>query len=128
MADPAAAQQDKASLHHYILARALRSVTPAGGRPVEADTATKAWAALYASDAQAAARAAGVSGAKMFGVSLPAVARAIERLPGAERCERYCGWPEGSQPPPPPELVSSPDARRARPECCGILPLGSWQL
>lgn len=38
----------------------------------------------------------------MFGLSNPKVQRAIRALPGAQRCERYCGWPEGQQPVPIP--------------------------
>lgn len=42
----------------------------------------------------------------MFGLSNPKVQRAIRELPGAQRCDRYCGWPEGQQPAPVP-LVSA---------------------
>lgn len=38
----------------------------------------------------------------MFGLTLPRVQRAIEALPGARRCDRYCGWPEGTEPEPVP--------------------------
>lgn len=47
----------------------------------------------------------------MFGLSLPRVQRAIEALPGAARCDRYCGWPEGEQPEPAPMV------RCAAPRC-----------
>ena len=42
----------------------------------------------------------------MFGLTQPRVQRAIEKLPGAARCDRYLGWREGEQPEAPP-LVSS---------------------
>lgn len=54
----------------------------------------------------------------MFGLSVERVQRAIEGLPGANRCDRYCGWPEGAQPDVPP-LVSS------RPQAAAGLPAGS---
>lgn len=61
-----------------------------------------AWAALAGPEAGAAGAApSSVSGAAMFGLSSPRVARLIEGLPGAERCERYTGWPEGARPEPP---------------------------
>ena len=41
----------------------------------------------------------------MFGLAAPRVARLIQALPGAERCERYSNWPEGEAPEAPP-LVS----------------------
>ena len=40
----------------------------------------------------------------MFGLGLAAVQRAVEKLPGVERCERYC-WPDEQERPPRPELV-----------------------
>lgn len=73
-------------------------MTPEGGAPVEGPTATKAWRALYESDASGAERTLGLSGDLMFGLAQPRVQRALEALPGAARCDRYCGWPEGEQP------------------------------
>eukprot|EP00887_Chlorella_sp_A99_P002328 scaffold10.g2328.t1 len=91
----------------------IRPVTPPGGRTaVQARSASKAWAALHLGDKQAAAKLIGLSGAKMFGVSAPAVQHAIQGLPGAERCDRYCGWPEGQQLPEAPELTKSEWRRR----------------
>ena len=37
----------------------------------------------------------------MFGLAAPRVARLIQALPGAERCERYSNWPEGEAPEAP---------------------------
>lgn len=76
-------------------------VTPKGCKPVEANTATKAWSALFTS--QDSARALGYSGAKQFGLQHPRVQRLLQGMPGAARCERYAAWP--SQPPPVPHLV-----------------------
>jgi hypothetical protein len=81
-------------------------VTPQGCQPVEGPTATKAWQALYACDEAGQARSLGISGEAMFGLALEAVQRAIQHLPGAHRCDCYCGWPEGLQP-EAPVLVSA---------------------
>ena len=78
-------------------------MTPKGCTPVEATTATKAWAALFTS--QDSARALGYSGAKQFGLQHPRVQRLLQGLPGAACCERYAAWP--GQPPPAPPLVTS---------------------
>ncbi|KAI3431442.1 hypothetical protein D9Q98_004494 [Chlorella vulgaris] len=80
----------------------LFRVTPQGCQPVEAPTATKAWQALYACDEAGQARSLGISGEAMFGLALESVQRAIQHLPGAHRCDCYCGWPEGLQPEAPP--------------------------
>ena len=48
----------------------------------------------------------------MFGLTAPRVQRAIEKLPGAARCDRYLGWREGEQPEVPP-LVSGLEWRRS---------------
>lgn len=37
------------------------------------------------------------AGDLMFGLSSARVQRAIRALPGATRCDRYCGWPEGEE-------------------------------
>jgi hypothetical protein len=80
-------------------------VQPRGCPPVEGPSATRAWQALYAGDAAGGARSLGLCGEQMFGLSAPRVQRALERLPGAQRCDRYCGWPEGTQL-AAPQLVS----------------------
>ncbi|DBA66045.1 TPA: hypothetical protein ACH3X2_003050 [Trebouxia sp. C0005] len=86
-------------------------VTPKGCKPVEANTATKAWSALFTS--QDSARALGYSGAKQFGLQHPRVQRLLQGMPGAARCERYAAWP--SQPPPVPHLTD--EEQREREAC-----------
>ena len=82
-------------------------VTPRGGQPVEADTASKAWAGLYAGNSKESARALGCSGAKQFGLAHPRVRKLLHKLSGATRCEAYADW-EGEAPSIPPlvRLVS----------------------
>ncbi|KAL0042492.1 hypothetical protein WJX79_001550 [Trebouxia sp. C0005] len=89
----------------------LFRVTPKGCKPVEANTATKAWSALFTS--QDSARALGYSGAKQFGLQHPRVQRLLQGMPGAARCERYAAWP--SQPPPVPHLTD--EEQREREAC-----------
>lgn len=79
-----------------------RRVTPQGFPAAEGLSATRAWQALYACDAAGGARSLGLNGEQMFGLSAPRVQRALQRLPGAQRCDSYCGWPEGMQPAAPP--------------------------
>lgn len=103
-------------------ARPLRRVTPQGGAPVEGPTALKAWQALYACDAAGAARSLGLSGELMFGLALPRMQRAIQALPGAARCDRYCSWAEGQQPEAVPLVrrwpVLGAAGGCAAPACC----------
>ena len=80
-------------------------VTPKGRPAVEGSSMAVAWAALSGPAAAAAASPSGATGAAMFGLSSARVARLIEGLPGAERCEHYAGWPEGARP-EAPALVS----------------------
>ncbi|KAL0040242.1 hypothetical protein WJX77_001213 [Trebouxia sp. C0004] len=89
----------------------LFRVTPKGCKPVEANTATKAWSALFTS--QDSARALGYSGAKQFGLQHPRVQRLLQGMPGAARCERYAAWP--GQPPPVPLLTD--EEQRERQAC-----------
>lgn len=72
---------------------------------MEAETASKAWAALYAGSSKESARALGFSGAKQFGLAHPRVKKLLHKLPGAARCEAYADW-EGETPSIPP-LVRS---------------------
>ena len=90
----------QAAFNQALLFVACR-VTPKGCKPVEANTATKAWSALFTS--QDSARALGYSGAKQFGLQHPCVQRLLQGMPGAARCERYAAWP--GQPPPVFHLV-----------------------
>ncbi|KAK9809202.1 hypothetical protein WJX72_011258 [[Myrmecia] bisecta] len=92
----------------------LFRVTPEGLPAVEAATATKAWAALYASEAgdngSASMRSLGIAGVRIFGLANPRIMRLLQRLEGANKCERYCSW-EGE----PPELVPlTPAEQRQR--------------
>ncbi|KAL4440395.1 hypothetical protein ABPG75_003396 [Micractinium tetrahymenae] len=90
----------------------LFRVTLKGCPSVEGPTATKAWKALY--DAASQARVVDVSGDVMFGLASAKVQRAIRTLPGAERCERYLGWPEGEE---PAEVPLSDEEKRERLAC-----------
>lgn len=96
-----------------------RRVTPKGCKPVQANTATKAWSALFTS--QDSARALGYSGAKQFGLQHPRVQRLLQGMPGAARCERYAAWP--GQPPPVPHLVGPNSNLQTCDEC-----ERDWQL
>lgn len=94
---------------HMERRRAVCRVTPRGRKPVEAATATAAWAALYTGSGGSGmyrSGGGGLHGARAFGVAHPAVAALLRGLPGAERCERFCGWPDGQERPPPPPCVS----------------------
>ncbi|GAB4814051.1 hypothetical protein N2152v2_001097 [Parachlorella kessleri] len=91
----------------------LFRVTPKGGQPTEGATPLQAWQALYAGDKLGRLRAMSMSGAAMFGLASPRVVALIQQLPGAARCERYCGWPEGEQPEVPPLTPSEERARLA---------------
>ena len=68
---------------------------------MEADTASKAWAGLYAGSSKESARALGCSGAKQFGLAHPRVRKLLHKLPSAARCEAYADW-EGEAPSIPP--------------------------
>ena len=81
-------------------------VTPEGGQPAEAATPTAAWSALYGASQRG--RVTAMCGARLFGLSDKRVLQLLAALPGANRCERFCGWP-GERPPPPP-LVRLHDA------------------
>ena len=73
---------------------------------MEADTASMAWAGLYAGSSKESARALGCSGAKQFGLAHPRVRKVLHQLPGAARCEAYADW-EGEAPSIPPLVRSS---------------------
>ena len=108
-AEAASARVGRLELAAVTLCKAQQSacccrVTPRGGQPVEAETASKAWAGLYAGSSKESARALGCSGAKQFGLAHPRVRKLLHRLPDAARCEAYADW-EGEAPSIPP-LVS----------------------
>lgn len=92
-------------------------VTPEGGASVTGSTPTAAWQELYklsgpgsdgsrASAAATAARAASVSGPRLFGLAHPLVTTLIQALPGAASCDCYLAW-QGTPPAPQP-LVRDP--------------------
>lgn len=98
---------------------------PPGTPPVEAASANKAWAALYACDPASLSKAL-QKGGQAFGLTHDRVRSVLQQLPGAERCERYCNWlgdgggaggsaPGGAPPaclPPPPPLTQEEEAAR----------------
>jgi hypothetical protein len=75
-------------------------VSVEGGQPVEGATPTTAWAALYGASQRA--RVVAVCGARLFGLSDKRVLQLLTALPNAHRCERFCRWPAGDRPLPPP--------------------------
>lgn len=104
-------------------------VTPEGGAPVEAKTPAKAWALLFKrprgqgnNTGRGAVSLMETSGARHFGLTTPQVVAAILGLPGAERCERFSGWPDGAAPPAAPPLTEDEIVQRLRCEaaCCRL--------
>ena len=69
------------------------------GRTFKAASAPRAWKQVV--DANLV-RPPSASCHQLFGYNHPAVAKRIQELPGAERCERYSDWPEGEAPVCPP--------------------------
>lgn len=115
-------------------------VTPEGSDPVEARSPAKAWSLLFKrprgqgkSNGRAPARSMEAFGARHFGLTVPRVVAAILGLPGAERCERFSGWPDGAHPPTAPPLTENDMLQRLRCEaaCCRLpdgihgVPLGA---
>ena len=72
-------------------------VTPQGKPPVYGNSPAKAWMALFSSskanDATIVRSSIAGAGNRMFGLTSPPIQEAIQALPGAEKCERYC-WPD----------------------------------
>ena len=67
------------------------------GRSFEGPSATQAWLGIYAGPE----KPRGFSGARLFGLTLPQVAAALQGLPGAAHCSKYKAW-RGAAPVPPP--------------------------
>ena len=84
----------------HIGQHAYCRVTVEGGQPVKGATPTMAWSALYGASQRA--RVVAVCGARLFGLSDKRVLQLLTALPNAHRCERFCNWPAGDRPPPPP--------------------------
>ncbi len=74
---------------------------------MEAASASAAWAALYSVGGRPSHCSGGrvLTGGQAFGIAHPRVTALLQQLPDADRCERYCGWSEGRERPPPPPLV-----------------------
>ena len=69
------------------------------GRVHEGPSPTHAWAGVF----EGPGKPRSFSGARLFGLSVPQVVAALQRLPGAAHCSRYTGW-QGARP-AAPELV-----------------------
>jgi len=65
-----------------------------GDVTVEGSTPQSAWQKLRGDPAAIPAKPSRQEGLQMFGLKHRTVCRRIHRLPGADRCEQYCGWPE----------------------------------
>jgi hypothetical protein len=61
---------------------------------VEASNPQSAWQKLQGDKAAQSAKTSRQEGLQMFGLKHRTVCRRIQQLPGAERCERYCCWPD----------------------------------
>jgi len=77
-------------------------ITPEGGTPVQAGSVSAAWGRLFEGSPQAQLRALSTSAPKTFGLLHATVARLLQALPNAERCDAYCNWLGGLAPPVPP--------------------------
>ncbi|GAX81946.1 hypothetical protein CEUSTIGMA_g9374.t1 [Chlamydomonas eustigma] len=70
-------------------------ITPDGCPPVEGPSPSAAFSMLWDCDANGRGKSLQLSGPAAFGFMHERIIRLIQSLPGAGRCERYCGWPRG---------------------------------
>lgn len=67
------------------------------GKAGESDKPQNAWQKLML-QFKKKALPSGQEGLKMFGLSHPKVLSHILGMPDANRCEQFCGWPDGAIP------------------------------
>jgi hypothetical protein len=83
---------------HVILLARARRITPEGGTEVVADDPRKAFLMLWTVNGGTPnSYALTQSWARVFGFAHPKVRSFVQRLEGADRCERFCAW-EGEPP------------------------------